>query len=44
MSVELTPEEVKEVREIADKAEASQGERYPAQYVGIAYADTPELK
>ncbi|EIN08892.1 Aldo/keto reductase [Punctularia strigosozonata HHB-11173 SS5] len=44
LSVQLSPEESKEIRDAAEKLEAIQGPRYPPEYVAIAFADTPELK
>jgi hypothetical protein len=44
MSLKLTPEEIQEVREIATQADAIQGDRYPAFFADVEYADTPELK
>ena len=37
----LSPEDVQAVRDVADKANASQGDRYPAAYVNTLFADTP---
>ena len=39
--INLSPEDVQAVREIADKANASQGDRYPEAYMKALYADTP---
>ncbi|KAF9643047.1 Aldo/keto reductase, partial [Thelephora ganbajun] len=39
--VKLSPEDVQAVREVADKANAAQGDRYPEAYVNSLFADTP---
>lgn len=39
--IKLSPEDVKAVREVADKANASQGDRYPEAYMKVLFADTP---
>ena len=39
--IELSPEDVQAVREVADKANAAQGDRYPVDYLKLLYADTP---
>jgi len=39
--VTLSPEDVKAVREVADKANAAHGDRYPEAYMSVMYADTP---
>ncbi|EIN05498.1 Aldo/keto reductase [Punctularia strigosozonata HHB-11173 SS5] len=44
VDVKLTPEEVKEVKEIAHKADATQGDRYPPFMMKALFADTPEWK
>ncbi|OBZ77722.1 Aldo-keto reductase yakc [NADP(+)] [Grifola frondosa] len=44
LSLKLSPEEVQEVRVIADKADAAQGDRYPADFLVTLYADTPALQ
>ncbi|KIM36704.1 hypothetical protein M413DRAFT_449041 [Hebeloma cylindrosporum] len=43
LNVKLTPAEVAEVREIARKADAVQGDRYPASSMHTLFADTPPL-
>ncbi|KZT18978.1 Aldo/keto reductase [Neolentinus lepideus HHB14362 ss-1] len=43
-SVKLTKEEAAEVRAIAEKADASQGVRYPPGMVDMLFADTPPLE
>ncbi|KAF7975782.1 hypothetical protein HWV62_8599 [Athelia sp. TMB] len=43
INVHLTPEDLQEVRDVANKADAAQGDRYPASIVGLLFADTPEL-
>jgi aryl-alcohol dehydrogenase-like predicted oxidoreductase len=42
-NIELSPEEVKEIRGIADSADATQGDRYPANMMITLFADTPKL-
>ncbi|KAI0072149.1 Aldo/keto reductase [Panus rudis PR-1116 ss-1] len=44
LDVKLTPEEVQEIREIADKAGASQGDRYPPALMKVLYGNTPSLE
>ena len=39
--IKLSPEDAQAVREVADKANAAQGDRYPEAYMNLAYADTP---
>jgi len=39
--IKLSPEDVEAVREVADKANAAQGERYPEAYMNLLFADTP---
>jgi aryl-alcohol dehydrogenase-like predicted oxidoreductase len=41
--VNLTREELLEVRSISEKADANQGERYPGGMSTLLYADTPKL-
>lgn len=43
--VNLSPEEVAEIREVVDKAGANQGDRYPAAMMQHLFnlADTPPL-
>jgi len=43
LNVKLTPAEVAEVREIANRADATQGDRYPPGIQELAFADTPPL-
>ncbi|CAA7257346.1 unnamed protein product [Cyclocybe aegerita] len=43
VKINLSPEEVAEVRKIADEADAAQGFRYPPEHMGLLFADTPEL-
>jgi len=43
-AVKLTPEELKKVREIAEAADATQGDRYPPGMAQLTFAETPELK
>jgi hypothetical protein len=38
---ELSPEDVQVVREVADKANAAQGDRYPEDYMKALFADAP---
>ncbi|KAI0072150.1 Aldo/keto reductase [Panus rudis PR-1116 ss-1] len=44
LDVKLTPEEVQEIRDIANKAGAAQGDRYPPALMQVLYADTPALQ
>ena len=39
--IKLSPEDVQAVREVAENANASQGDRYPEAFMGILYGDTP---
>ena len=39
--IRLSPEDVQAVREVADKANAAQGNRYPDAYMSSLFADTP---
>jgi len=39
--IKLSPEDVLAVREVADKADAAQGNRYPEPYMQTLFADTP---
>lgn len=39
--IKLTPEDVQAVRDVADKANATGGDRYPEAYMKLLYADTP---
>ena len=39
--IELSPEDARAVREVADKANATQGDRYPEGYANLLFADTP---
>lgn len=43
MDVKLDPEEVRQVREIAQRADSTLGERYPASMQETLYTDTPPL-
>jgi len=43
LNVKLTPAEVAEVREIANRADAAQGDRYPPGMQELLFADTPPL-
>ena len=42
LKVDLTPEEVKEIREKIEAVEVL-GDRYPALLNALSFADTPEL-
>ncbi|KAF9556605.1 hypothetical protein CPC08DRAFT_765134 [Agrocybe pediades] len=44
LKIKLSPEEVKEIREFANRADATHGDRYPANMMGALFADTVELK
>jgi len=39
--ISLSQEEAQAVREVADKANAAQGDRYPEAYMKSLFADTP---
>ena len=39
--IKLSPEDSQAVRDVANKANASQGNRYPEAYMETLYADTP---
>jgi hypothetical protein len=39
--IELSPEDVQAVRDVADKANAAQGDRYPEAFMKALFADTP---
>jgi len=39
--IRLSPEDVQAVRDVADKANASQGNRYPEAMMSTLFADTP---
>jgi len=39
--IKLSQEDVRAVREVANKADAAQGERYPEAYMKSLFADTP---
>ena len=39
--IQLSLEDVQAVREVTDKANATQGDRYPEVYMKSLYADTP---
>jgi len=41
--IQLSPEEVKEVRAEAEQADAAQGSRYPPGMDSLMFTDTPEL-
>jgi len=43
LKIKLTPDEIAEVREIARKADAVHGDRYPAYAMENLFADTPPL-
>jgi len=42
-NIQLTSEEIEEVRKVAKKADAAQGDRYPSSMMSTLFADTPEL-
>jgi len=42
-NIQLTKNELEDVRRVADEADASQGDRYPVDVMGTLFADTPEL-
>ncbi|CAL1702794.1 unnamed protein product [Somion occarium] len=44
LNVKLSPEEVREVREIVNKADAAHGERYEDFMMAVLYGDTPVLE
>ena len=39
--IKLAPEDAQAVRDVADKANATQGDRHPEAYMKLLYADTP---
>jgi hypothetical protein len=39
--IKLSPEDVQAVRDVADTANAAQGDRYPEAYMKSLFADTP---
>lgn len=43
LRIRLTPEELLEVREVATKADAAKGDRYPPSIIGTLFANTPPL-
>ncbi|GJE96766.1 aldo/keto reductase [Phanerochaete sordida] len=43
LNVRLTPEDLQEVRRVAQEADASKGLRYPEAMIQSLFADTPEL-
>ncbi|CAA7257354.1 unnamed protein product [Cyclocybe aegerita] len=43
VKIKLSPEEVAEVRRIANEADATVGDRYPPDSMSVLFADTPEL-
>jgi hypothetical protein len=43
LNVTLSPEEVGEIREIAQRADSVLGERYPAAMLETLYTNTPAL-
>jgi hypothetical protein len=44
LEVKLSAEELKEVRALAEEADAIQGDRYPPDMAKVLYVDTPPLK
>ncbi|KAI0775273.1 Aldo/keto reductase [Trametes elegans] len=44
VNVKLSPEDVKEVRRIANEADAANGPRYPPRLFAVLFADTPQLQ
>ncbi|KAI0072151.1 Aldo/keto reductase [Panus rudis PR-1116 ss-1] len=44
LDVKLSPEEVLEIRQIANKAGAAQGDRYPPAMMQVLYGNTPPLR
>ncbi|KAI0072166.1 Aldo/keto reductase [Panus rudis PR-1116 ss-1] len=44
LNVKLKPEEIQEIREIAEKAGAFEGERYPPERMKLIFGNTPPLK
>lgn len=42
--VKLSAEDLLKVREVAEKADAGNGERYPPDMAALLFADTAELK
>ena len=44
VNLQLTTQEVQEIREFVGKADVAIGDRYPAEMMRTLFADTPELK
>ena len=44
MDIKLSPEDVQEVRRIAQAADAGKGDRYPPVWMHLLFADTPALQ
>ena len=43
INVKLSPEDLTAVREVAEGANATQGDRYPPAFMEVHFADTPAL-
>ena len=43
LNVKLSEEELREVREVSEKADAAQGFRYPQSFFETHFGDTPPL-
>jgi hypothetical protein len=41
--VTLTADELAEIRDVVDEAGATKGDRYPAAFMNMLYAETPAL-
>jgi len=39
--IKISPEDAQAVREVADAANAAQGDRYPEAYMRLVFTDTP---
>lgn len=44
LKLKFTPEDLAEVRRLAEAAQGALGDRYPTQYMGMLFAESPPLK
>jgi len=44
LDIKLSPAEIAEIRDIANRADVNHADRYPLDSMHLLYADTPELK
>ena len=42
-NIQLSTEELQEVRAVAEQADAAHGDRYPSAWMAFLYGDTPAL-